>query len=255
MKPIRRMLRRLLCIFDSVWLSRPHIVHCNICNWRGRRFRDSTWHKGVICPRCRSEVRQRLLLAATTRLPHLSLANIAANKRVLHFGAEPALREAFRHTASAYRTADLYANADLKLDISAMLSVRDESFDLVIACDVLEHVTDDRRAIREIYRILAPQGWVILTVPQKDGLAETFEDPTITDCCKRLEAFGQRNHLRIYGDSFPRYLEEALFKVEVVDRFSFDPAMAVHCVLFPPALSAHPLATNFRRVFFGQKLN
>lgn len=41
----------------------------------------------------------------------------------------------------------------------------DESFDLVLATDVIEHVEDDGRALREIARVLKPGGVVLLTVP------------------------------------------------------------------------------------------
>jgi SAM-dependent methyltransferase len=41
----------------------------------------------------------------------------------------------------------------------------DASFDLVLATDVVEHVDDDRRALAEIARVLAPGGAVLITVP------------------------------------------------------------------------------------------
>jgi ubiquinone/menaquinone biosynthesis C-methylase UbiE len=41
----------------------------------------------------------------------------------------------------------------------------DNTFDLVIASDVLEHLQDDARAVQEIYRILKPGGRLIATVP------------------------------------------------------------------------------------------
>ncbi|MDY0884065.1 class I SAM-dependent methyltransferase [Dongia soli] len=39
-------------------------------------------------------------------------------------------------------------------------------FDLIAACDVLEHVENDRHVLSEIYRALQPGGGIILTVPQ-----------------------------------------------------------------------------------------
>lgn len=39
------------------------------------------------------------------------------------------------------------------------------SFDVVLSCDVLEHVLDDRAALREMTRVLRPGGTLILTVP------------------------------------------------------------------------------------------
>jgi SAM-dependent methyltransferase len=40
-----------------------------------------------------------------------------------------------------------------------------ESFDLVLATDVLEHVDDDERAVEEIRRVLRPGGTALITVP------------------------------------------------------------------------------------------
>jgi SAM-dependent methyltransferase len=45
------------------------------------------------------------------------------------------------------------------------LPFADASFDLVLATDIIEHVEDDGRALREIARILAPGGKALLTVP------------------------------------------------------------------------------------------
>lgn len=41
----------------------------------------------------------------------------------------------------------------------------DQSFDRVIATEVLEHISDDRRVLREIYRVLKPSGVAVITVP------------------------------------------------------------------------------------------
>jgi len=46
------------------------------------------------------------------------------------------------------------------------LPVRDESFDLVTALDVVEHLPDDLGVLREFYRVLTPEeGMLLLTVP------------------------------------------------------------------------------------------
>lgn len=41
----------------------------------------------------------------------------------------------------------------------------DNSFDLVLATDIIEHVEDDHRAVAEIHRVLKPGGHVLITVP------------------------------------------------------------------------------------------
>jgi SAM-dependent methyltransferase len=56
-----------------------------------------------------------------------------------------------------------------KGDASA-LPFPDGRFDLVIASDVIEHIDDDRRALREFARVLAPGGRLLLTVPAFQAL-------------------------------------------------------------------------------------
>ncbi len=45
------------------------------------------------------------------------------------------------------------------------LPFKEASFDLVAALDVLEHVTDDRRAIEALVAMAKPGGYVLITVP------------------------------------------------------------------------------------------
>lgn len=45
------------------------------------------------------------------------------------------------------------------------LPFKDNSFDRIIATEVLEHISDDQKAIAEMYRVLKPGGIAIVTVP------------------------------------------------------------------------------------------
>jgi SAM-dependent methyltransferase len=45
------------------------------------------------------------------------------------------------------------------------LPIRSETFDIVTCIDVLEHLQDDRRAARELARVLRPSGLLVVTVP------------------------------------------------------------------------------------------
>jgi len=49
--------------------------------------------------------------------------------------------------------------------VAAPLAVRSAAADVVVALDVLEHLPDDRAAAREMWRILAPHGILLVTVP------------------------------------------------------------------------------------------
>jgi len=77
------------------------------------------------------------------------------------------------------------------------LPFADASFDLVLATDILEHVEDDQRAVREIARVLRPGGHVLITVPAfpslwglQDRVARHRRRYRMGQLCERLSAGG-----------------------------------------------------------------
>jgi SAM-dependent methyltransferase len=230
---------------------------CNVCGWEGRALTGDQWHPGTICPLCGSQVRHRMLAAALdgiSTVPALDEKALLAGKAILHFAPERQLRNRISRAAGKYVTADYdRGDCDLKLDISAMPSVPDQSFDVVISCDVLEHVPDDLAAMREIRRILRPGGTAILTVPQMDPPARTDEDPTVLSESGREIRFGQKDHVRMYGDDFIDRLRAAGFSVDVLTSEHFSGKEVGRMVLDPPVKSPSPLATNRRRIYFASK--
>jgi len=48
------------------------------------------------------------------------------------------------------------------------LSYADASFDLIVSCEVIEHVGDPAQMIREMYRVLRPGGTAIMTFPSRE---------------------------------------------------------------------------------------
>lgn len=102
-----------------------------------------------------------------------------------------------------YITADIESPlAKVKVDIH-QIPFPDQSFDVVLCNHVLEHVRDDRQAMREIARVLKPGGWAILQVPFFSPVQEeTVEDITIEDPRERERRFGQDDHVRKYGRDY-----------------------------------------------------
>jgi SAM-dependent methyltransferase len=250
---LRRVAKRMRSWWRMVSRAYPCNVTCNACGWRGRCFLDDDWHQNVCCPRCDSSVRHRLLSAAIDVSGPFPADTIFAGKRVLHFAAEPLLGNRIRDLALQYVTADfLHEGVDLQLDITSMPTVPSGSVDLLIACDVLEHVPDYHDALTEIHRVLAADGLAILTVPQEQGRVTTYEDASLTSEQQRREAFGQHDHLRIFGDDFAEQVAACGFEVSVVDRTSLSEAEVVRHRLAPPP-SPRRLATNDRRVFFCRR--
>lgn len=252
---LRLAAKESVIVFQEVLQSYPRRVQCNVCGWAGRHLSSDTWHKHICCPRCHSDVRHRLLLAALQHLDKLSFREVIDQKAVLHFAPDDILMGALRKRAARYVTADfLRRDCDLTLDMSNMPEIADGDFDCVLAMDVLEHVLDYRKALREVHRIVTPHGYGVFSVPQKDHLAVTYENPAIVTPEERTKHYGQSDHLRMFGDDFPALVERQGFAVVAVGPSMFaDHLTSVH-VLAPPVLSMHPLATNYRKIFFCQKV-
>lgn len=196
--------RRAMAHFRQLAEDGP-VLECPICGHVGRfspvRFKPSVW-----CPVCDSRPRHRLLKLWLDRS-----GGLPAAARVLHFAAEPWLREAIGPVAE-YVTADINDRFDLRLDITAM-DLPDGRFDAIIANHVLEHV-DDRAALAEIFRVLGPGGLAILTVPLVEGWDETLEAPDDWGPEERTRYLTDPTHLRMYGRDFRDRLRAAGFGLE-----------------------------------------
>lgn len=150
---------------------------------------------------------------------------------ILHVAPEHALRRRLERTAGTYVSGDLTGTfGDEIMDITR-LGFADDVFDAVICNHVLEHITDDRAAMRELRRVLAPHGWAILLVPDVE-LERTIEDPAVTDRQERLALFGQEDHVRRYGLDYLDRLADAGFTPQMLDLSGElgDAVIARHCL-------------------------
>ena len=116
------------------------------------------------------------------------------------------------------------------------LPLGDDSVDLIVCYHVLEHIPDDRRAMREIARVLRPGGMAILQVPWRPGTV-TDEDPSAPESERRVR-FGQADHVRYYGDDFEdRLVAAGLRFTRVTPRILIGDAMSGLLKLVPTETS------------------
>jgi len=188
---------------------------CPCCGWRLRAFThgNSSFrvrHFGY-CPRCNAKSRHRrdwLFLEEHTNL-------FSDDVRLLHVSPKFSLSRRFVKMPNiGYTGIDLHdrPNTSAKVDISA-IPFHSETFDALLCIHVMEHVEDDVSAMRELYRVLKPGGWAVISVPIRlDQL--TYEDPAITAPEERRRHFGEEQHVRIYGYDFRDRLAAAGFDVQ-----------------------------------------
>lgn len=141
----------------------------------------------------------------------------SSQKKVLHMAPEQCFLKLFKKLKHDYITADLYSPiADVKADITN-LPFEDNSFNVIFCNHVLEHITDDTKAMHELYRVMKPGGFGIFQIPQDLNRAKTFEDDSITDPKERARIFGQYDHVRVYGRDYFDKLRSIGFTVKEVD--------------------------------------
>jgi glycosyltransferase involved in cell wall biosynthesis len=75
-----------------------------------------------------------------------------------------------------YISVDL-RNADIIHDLRTRYPFEDNSIAVVRAVDFVEHVADIQHTMNEIYRILRPGGYALISVPSTDGRG-AWQDPT-----------------------------------------------------------------------------
>jgi len=223
----KKFAARLIALYD-----RGGNYQCPCCMSMCRTFRPywMPFKPNVMCPKCGSHERHRLLwLYLKNRTDFFS-----APLQVLHFAPEPCFREHFVGAPNLlYVSADIdRSRAMVQADITR-LPFRTGCFDVILCLHVLEHVSNDTEAMLELFRILKPGGWAIVLVPIDKTRTTTFEDPHITSADERESAFGQYDHVRLYGLDYRSKLANAGFSVtideyvkelpaDVLDRYGLD---------------------------------
>jgi SAM-dependent methyltransferase len=186
-------------------------VSCPCCDGRFRQF-IRRYRNDALCPRCLSLKRHRLLWLYLRDRSGITSADVS----LLHFAPEEALTRRLRLLPRLrYVTADIDPSsiAEMHADITD-IPFDEATFDVVICSHVLEHVPDDRAAMRDLHRVLKPGGTAYMMQPISSS-THTDEDARVVDIAERRRRFGQKDHVRIYGQDFVQRVSDAGFEVEV----------------------------------------
>jgi SAM-dependent methyltransferase len=214
---LRYELSEWLRYYPELIFSIGSRLECLFCGWHFRRFRPAgfdypvltekhvvggSYHPDDVCPRCLSNSRERLAflyLQAKTGL-------LTEPLTVLHIAPEPNIARVLGTRPNLkYITADLFEPKVMTHCDIMKLPFADNVFDAIICNHVLEHVSDDRQAMQELYRVLKPRGWALLQVPIALAIAESVEDASVMTDADRIRVYGQNDHVRLYAR--PDYVE------------------------------------------------
>ncbi len=225
-----RAANRVRSVASNVWnfqlRGRRQSVECPCCGWRGPAFLSfSNWRAvqpNSGCPGCDSRSRHRGLALL---LP--DLLGDAPGGPYLIFAPERSLMTRLSALGAPIHTTDyLRTDVDFPGEDIQQLTFAGNSYAFLMCNHVLEHIPDDRAALRECARVLMPGGLAVFTIPGDYHKQETWTLPT-------PDANG---HLRHYG-------------LDVTDKMraaGFSEVTAIDMSLGrPPHYHIHPGDTAF----------
>lgn len=210
---LRYVPRRYLQLFSHIAMRimavfyRGNNVECPVCESHFRKFLPYgrvTSRSNALCPKCLALERHRLIWLYLKRKTDF----FSKEAKMLHIAPELCFMDRFEALENLdYITGDIESPlAKVKMDIHE-IPFEDDSIDIIFCNHVLEHVDNDMKALSEMKRVLKPGGWAILQVPFFYPLPETtYEDKSIVDPKEREKAFGQDDHVRMYGQDYAKRL-------------------------------------------------
>lgn len=177
------------------------------------------------CPNCLASDRDRLMVSF---LKKLELEEAVGRERMLQIAPSKAIESWIYGNCPGllYDSTDLYMeNVSFQADIQDMHQIKEESYDYFICSHVLEHVEDDQKAMRELYRILKEDGMGLFLVPLDLNVKSTDEEFGLSEA-ENWRRFGQGDHCRRYAkNDLLERLKEAGFYVHQMGKEYFGEAV------------------------------
>ncbi|WP_457617691.1 class I SAM-dependent methyltransferase [Lutibacter sp.] len=200
---------RVKLFYNKFFLGKKSSIPCNICGntifIKGPNGRLSLTGEFPWCPNCWSLERHRGLRVFWDKFPK----SYFKSARVLQFSNDPAIISSWfcTHTISIY-------GGENSLDVQN-IGCKDATYDIVLCNQVIEHVPDDKAAIKELLRVTKKDGFVQIGVPYPMELDKTIDwgFPKETD----------HGHYRNYGKDINILLNKLVGKGNWKDIIITDP--------------------------------
>ncbi len=138
--------------------------------------------QGLYCTKCLSNLRSMTLAHSIMQyfslkgnFQQINYSRLSREKKILEINEAGNIHSILNHFKK-YIFAE-YPDIDIQ-----KLLYKDETFDIVVHSDTLEHIYDSTQALRECYRVLKNDGVLFYTIPivtnrltkRRDGLSKSF---------------------------------------------------------------------------------
>lgn len=160
---------------------------CNICESDTVFSSEHTWFRDFLkCKICQSIPRERALLQVLNQVaPQWRDASIHEGAPGAH-GTSLKLRDECPNYSSSHFFPDfplgeIHPHTGHRCENLESMTFDDESFDIFITQDVMEHVFRPDLVFREVTRVLKPEGSFVLTVPMVKKSSPSERRSTMTD--------------------------------------------------------------------------
>ncbi len=168
---------------------------CEVCGQKSEFLVDFKYsdhitpnlRERLICPVCNLNSRQRYMVS--TVLKEVSSMK-SVPKIYLYEYITPVFQSIYKKVKQGNVVGSEFISNDLvsgKIvngilhENAENLSFEDDSFDLLVSCDVFEHVNDYKRCFKEAERVLKPNGKMFFSVPFHIGRQENYRRAEIAD--------------------------------------------------------------------------
>jgi SAM-dependent methyltransferase len=156
--------------------------YCNICSAATQFVAKHSWLRDFyVCSKCGTCPRQRAVVEIINWVrPHWRLSTIHESSPCIPYFAQqcPTYTESYFFEELPVGSLDPQGRRCENLEY---LTFPDETFDIFITQDVLEHVFNPDKALAEIMRVLRKGGIHIFTAPKHKGILKTYQRAKLVD--------------------------------------------------------------------------
>ncbi len=112
------------------------------------------------------------------------------------------------------------ANKKFLLNLENRLPFPNNYFDFCFASEIIEHLREREQFLKEIYRVLKKNGYLLLTTPNKDSLIAKFDKMIGRFVINGLWTGHSYEHRYVYGyDEIQEIIEKIGFRICKVETF------------------------------------